>query len=175
MRSIRIVTAVAGVLAAALVVVAGATGAASHREVQVLDNCDGPSFNAALQNPEACVRAGGTTFTAFLGQLRTMGRAPAWRFAPDGLSLAAGGTIDAYNRGGEFHTFTEVAAYGGGCIDVLNGILGLTPVPECSIPGILGTTGVAAGEELETAPLGPGVHRFQCLIHPWMRTTVTVT
>src|SRR5262245_11599899 len=39
------------------------------------------------------------------------------------------GTIEAYNKGGETHSFTEVAQLGGGCVQVLNSILGLTPVP----------------------------------------------
>jgi hypothetical protein len=28
---------------------------------------------------------------------------------------------------------------------------------------------LAAGETLEIGALAPGVHRFECLIHPWMR------
>ena len=112
---------------------------------------------------------------AFVGQLKTMGQAPAWHFAPAALTLANGGSIDAYNKGGEFHTFTEVAAFGGGCVPFLNSLLGLLPVPECSNPTIFATTGIAAGGELEGAPLTTaGTHRFECLIHPWMRTTVTV-
>ncbi len=31
-------------------------------------------------------------------------------------------------------------------------------------------TFMAAGETLELAPLSVGTHRFECLIHPWMRT-----
>jgi plastocyanin len=149
--------------------------AASHRQVQVLDDCDAATFNAALGDPNACVKAGGTTFQEFISQLVAMGRAPAWRFAPESLTLAAGGSIDAYNRGGEFHTFTEVAAFGGGCIAPLNQILGLTAVPECANAGTLfATTGIAPGGELEGAPLSSGTHLFQCLIHPWMRSTVVV-
>ena len=57
-------------------------------------------------------------------------------FAPGQLSLDAGGTLAARNRGGEVHTFTEVATFGGGCIEALNDLLGLTPVPECAgFPG----------------------------------------
>ena len=104
-----------------------------------------------------------------------MGMAPAWRNAPGQLKLPAGGTIEAYNKGGEFHTFTEVANFGGGCIAEVNALVGLTPVPECANAGVLfATTGVAPGDEVETPPLDSGVHRFECLIHPWMRTTVTV-
>jgi plastocyanin len=159
--------------AAALVVAAVAVGAADNRQVQVLDACDPTTFDAVL-GEGACARSGGVTFEAFVAQLLAQGRAPAWRFAPERLKLAAGGTIDAVNRGGEFHTFTEVAQFGGGCVDELNGLLGLAPVPECDVPGIFGTTGLAPGDTLAAGPLGPGVHRFLCLIHPWMRTTVTV-
>jgi plastocyanin len=155
---------------------ASMTNASSgHRRVTALDDCDAASFNAALQDPNACVKDGGTTFEEFIGQLISMGQAPAWRFAPTDLALANGGSIDAYNRGGEFHTFTEVAAFGGGCVQPLNDILGLSPVPECANAGTLfATTGIAPGGELEGSPLAAGTHRFECLIHPWMRTTVTV-
>ncbi|HEU0335309.1 MAG TPA: hypothetical protein VFR43_02075 [Gaiellaceae bacterium] len=165
-------TAVAASVVAALGVAAVAVGAADSRQVQVLDACDPTTFDAVL-GEGACVRAGGVAFDTFIGQLLSQGRAPAWRFAPERLKLEAGATIGAVNRGGEFHTFTEVAQFGGGCVDELNELLGLDPVPECEVPGIFGTTGLAPGETLVTGPLGPGAHRFMCLIHPWMRTTVT--
>jgi len=166
-----------GGMTSALVLVLALTsfayGAAQHRRVTVLDACDGPSFNAVI-GPGTCERGGGVKFDAFIGQLIAMGEAPGWRFAPEVMTLADGGSIDAYNRGGEFHTFTEVAAFGGGCVPQLNALLGLSPVPECGVPGIFGTTGVAPGDELEGEPLSSGTHRFMCLIHPWMRTTVSV-
>jgi len=161
-------------MAALLLILAmggNALALSDHRTVQMLDACDGPSFNAVI-GEGACARHGGVTFDAFIGQLTTMGRAPAWRFSPAQLSLAAGGQIDAYNRGGEFHTFTEVAHFGGGCVPDLNAALGLTPVPECANPALFGTTGAAPGDDVETGPIAAGTHRFQCLIHPWMRTTV---
>jgi len=159
-----------------LLVAAGAWGGSATRTVQVLDDCEPVSFNAALMDDEACVKDGGTTFGEFIGQLIAQGRAPAWRFAPEQLKLGAGGSLTATSRGGELHTFTEVAAFGGGCIDVLNDILGLDPVPECAgFPAIFGTTGVPTGGGARTVQLGPGVHRFECLIHPWMRTTITVS
>jgi plastocyanin len=162
-------------IAFALAVASVTTAAPEERRVSMLDACDGPSFNAALQDPNACTRNGGVTFDELINQLQTMGTAPAWRFAPEQLSLAAGGTIEAYNGGGEFHTFTEVAAFGGGCVPPLNELLGLTPVPECADAGVLfATTGAAPGNEVETGPLTPGTHRFECLIHPWMRSTVEV-
>jgi plastocyanin len=142
-----------------------------HRTVQMLDACDGPSFNAVI-GEGACERNGGVTFDEFIAQLQAMGRAPAWRFSPSEIRLAAGGEVDAYNRGGEFHTFTEVANFGGGCVPELNAILGLTPVPECANPALFGTTGAGPGGEVETGELAAGTHKFMCLIHPWMRTTV---
>ena len=169
----RLIGGIAGSLVLVLALASTALGASEARRVTLLDDCDAASFNAVL-GPGACVKDGDVTFNELIGQLIANGEAAAWRNAPEQVRLAEGGTIDAYNRGGEFHTFTEVAAFGGGCVDVINALLGLSPVPECAIPGIFGSTGVAPSAELEGAPLGSGVHLFECLIHPWMRTTVTV-
>jgi plastocyanin len=165
-----LVTAAAAILAA-LTMAAIASAGPSHRNVQILDACDPATFNAALGDGACVRRGGGVKFDQFIDQLLTKGEAPAWRFSPGQLKLDAGGTITARNRGGEFHTFSEVAAFGGGCVPEINELLGLEPVPECSIPGILGITGVAPGATLTTEPLAAGEHRFQCLIHPWQRAT----
>ena len=169
----RQIYSIALVAASALAAVAVASGASQSRSIQVLDDCDAASFNAVI-GPGTCVKAGGVTFSEFIEQLATQGTAPAWRFSPGALKLSPGGTLEAHNRGGEFHTFTEVAAFGGGCVPELNEILGLTPVPECATPGIFGTTGIAPAATLETGPLAGGTHLFMCLIHPWMKTTATV-
>jgi plastocyanin len=158
----------------ALVVATGSSAVSSSRQVVIRDDCDRTTFNAAV-GPGTCVKDGSTTFSEFVGQLIAQGRAPAWRFAPDHLSLGAGGTLEGRNIGGEDHTLTEVANFGGGCIAALNDLLGLSPVPECAgFPGgLFGATLVKAGGTL-TVTLAPGVHRFECLIHPWMRMTVAV-
>ena len=175
MRRRRLVASVGAALCLTLAITSGAVAKGpGHRHVNMLDDCDPATFNAVL-GEGACVGGGGTTFEEFVGQLLSQGRAPAWRFAPATFKLASGGEIDAYNRGGEFHTFTEVAQFGGGCIDEVNALLGLTPVPECANAGVLfATTGAVPGGEVEVGPLSTGVHRFECLIHPWMRSTVTV-
>jgi plastocyanin len=177
---VRLLVAVGAAAAiGALALATIAWGGASSRQVQMLDNCDGPSFNAALQDPEACVRNGGLTFDKFVARLIEKGSVESWRFSPERLSMAAGRTITAVNRGGEAHTFSEVAQFGGGCIEEVNELLGLTPVPECAnFPGppggpFFGSTLALPGDSLTTAPLAAGTHRFLCLIHPWMRTTVT--
>ena len=144
----------------------------SRRTVQILDNCDGPSFNAAL-GPGACARSGGLSFDEFLVALERGGCAVVAL-----LARSAEARRRWNDHGGEpcgeFHTFTPVAAFGGGCVDELNGPLGLTPVAECAIPGIFGTTGAPPGASMTTAPLAAGIQRFQCLIHPWQRTTAEV-
>ena len=89
------------------------------------------------------------------------------------MALLAG-AAEARRRRHEFHTFTEVAAFGGGCVPELNALLGLTPVPECAIPGIFFTTGAPPGAVVTTGALAAGTHRFMCLIHPWMRSTAEV-
>jgi plastocyanin len=172
-RRLATMAGLAGLLL--LVPAAGASAASATRQVQVLDDCDPATFNAAI-GPGTCVKDGTTTFSEFIAQLIAQGRAPAWRFAPTQLNLDAGGTVAAHNRGGEDHTFTEVANFGGGCIAALNDLLGLTPVPECAgFPGgAFAATLVRPGGTVTTTPLPPGIHRYECLIHPWMQTTVTV-
>jgi plastocyanin len=174
-RTRRLAT-VAGLVALLLLVpAAGASAASTTRQVQILDDCDPATFNAAI-GPGTCVKDGTTTFSEFIAQLLAQGSAPAWRFAPEQLRLDPGGTLAAHNRGGEDHTFSEVANFGGGCIAALNDLLGLTPVPECAgFPGgAFAATLVRPGATVTTAPLPPGIHRYECLIHPWMQTTVTV-
>jgi plastocyanin len=167
--------ALVAVASLSLLLAASSTASASQttRHLNMLDDCDPISFNAVI-GPGTCTKTGSTSFTDFVGQLLAMGRAPAWRFAPTSLSLPAGSTIVAFNKGGEDHTFTEVANFGGGCVQVLDDLLGLSPVPECSNPALVFGTLAEQGGSIQTAPLAPGVHRFECLIHPWMRATVTV-
>jgi hypothetical protein len=161
-------------VAGAVVTAAVAWAGPSDRQVQILDNCDGPSFNAAI-GPGTCLRPAGLSFDTFIAHLSSKQDVPSWRFAPEQLKLDAGGTITAHNRGGEFHTFTPVANFGGGCVPDLNAILGLTPVPECAqAPAIFGATGVDPEESRTFGPFAAGSYRFQCLIHPWQRATAEV-
>jgi plastocyanin len=165
-----LVAATGAVLVALAAASAGWAGA-GHREVQILDACDPATFNEVLGEGSCVRKGGGVTFDRFIDQLVTKGEAPAWRFSPPQLKLDAGGTITARNRGGEFHTFSEVDAFGGGCIDEINDLLGLEPVSECGITDIFLLTGVPPQASLTTDALDAGTHRFQCLIHPWQRTT----
>jgi hypothetical protein len=159
------------------------------RNVRLQDRCDPDTFNAAIppQNPgdpPTCIPHGGqrtVTFDQFLAKLNPVDFGhPKWNNHPDEVDLRGGDEISVTVRGGEFHTFSEVPMFEGGCVPFINAALGLTVAPtdaECGGPtGILATTGVLPNglSTLTVAGLTPGVHMFQCMIHPWMRTTVTV-
>lgn len=148
------------------------------KRVRLIDDCDPATFNAAL-GPGACVGDGETTFDDLIAQLLDNGfeaneSADDWEFKPGDFHIDQGDRIRAVNTGGEFHTFTEVAEFGGGCVPELNALLGLTPVPECDDPDAIPTTGVAPGETLHVHGLAPGTHKFECLLHPWMQSVVEV-
>jgi hypothetical protein len=79
------------------------------------------------------------------------------------------------DQGGEPHTFTEVAQFGGGFIGPLNG--GENTVPECTggfSNVAVAKTRILQGSQLLIPGLSKGKHLFQCCIHPWMRTEVDV-
>jgi hypothetical protein len=174
---------VAGLLVAGSLAVA-ATGLAGRgeRTIRVVDACDPASFDAVL-GAGACVGDGKVTFGDFIARLERTQQHPHWRFLPEHTSVPAGTSLVARNEGGEAHTFTEVASFGGGFVADLNALSGApTPAPECALtlpggmlipaPSALGTF-VPAGGSLSTPGLAPGTHRFLCCIHPWMKTEVT--
>jgi plastocyanin len=146
---------------------------ATNHLVSMMDACDPTTFDAAQNDPNFCLRNGGVTFQNFLAQLQKHQRAGAWHFAPPSLNVSEGSTVTAINRGGEVHTFTGVAHFGGGIVPLLNQLTGNpTPAPECQAltPGDL----VAPGGRFTVTESVAGVHIYQCCIHPWMRTTVHV-
>ena len=62
------VGAALAVALAALIVTAIASAGPGSRKVQMLDNCDGPTFNAVV-GPGTCNRNGGLTFDKFVARL----------------------------------------------------------------------------------------------------------
>jgi hypothetical protein len=140
--------------------------------IELLDQCDPDTFNAAV-GPGTCMSGhSGIKFDKFINQLITTGDAPAWRNAPNNFTAALGTQLVAVNKGGEVHSFTRVAKFGGGVVPPLNAILGLTPVQEClnAAPEEFLLPGGIDAEVVTT----PGTALYQCCIHPWMRTTITV-
>jgi plastocyanin len=152
--------------------------------VRLIDNCDPATFNALL-GPGACVPHGhlpNVTVPQFFAKLNPVDFGhPAWRNSPSRIELDGEETLSVVVRGGEEHTFTEVPAFGGGCVPPLNDALGLTMAApeicaqfEATAVYPVGSLEQPAGTTLNVGPLDTGTHRFMCLIHPWMRTTVTV-
>ena len=142
------------------------------RRIEMLDACDPTSFNAAI-GAGTCSRPGGIKFDDFIATLTANGSISAWRFAPGQVEARVGQTLMAINRGGETHTFTEVEEFGGGINPVLNQITGNTVVaPEClalADDDFIPPGSFDADDKVEEA----GSEKYQCCIHPWMRTTVT--
>lgn len=150
---------------AELISVSQAVARRDERLVIMRDACDPGSFGAA---GVTCVREGGLTLDRFLELLRLQQTVDAWGFSPGTLSAQVGQTLRALNHGGEVHTFTEVAAFGGGVNGLLNNLSGNpTPAPECQNlpPNAFIAPGASQIEELGT----PGAKHYQCCIHPWMR------
>jgi hypothetical protein len=160
------------------------------RIVQLRDDCDQATFDAAV-GPGTCVGDGDTLFADFLAEFDAQGSVDEWRFNPDNSEADSG--VQARNRGGETHTFTEVARFGDGFVTRLNSSSNPEDaLPECAarnaqgkvipIPGTpllvpadaANASAVPAGKLGTTMMLKKGTHRFQCCIHPWMRSTIKI-
>ncbi|MFM2077990.1 MAG: hypothetical protein RJA49_1880 [Actinomycetota bacterium] len=145
-------------------------GGARVKKVVIRDQCDAASFNAAI-GPGTCVGDGKVTFDAFVAALSTGGHRK-WAFKPSMTTEKAGTMLHVVNRGGETHSFTEVSAFGAGIVPFLNAALPPGTPPAVPVPG--DPLFIPAGGTADTPALSPGVHMFECLIHPWMRSVVTV-
>jgi plastocyanin len=149
-------------------------------QVVLLDECDPATFNdPAAVGPDFCrnVALGAATKFSVLFEEAAHGTPdPNWDFEPDALTVRKGTTISAVNQGGEPHTFTEVAKFGGGFIAPLNAP-GEVVVPECDggfSKVSIAKTRILQGSQLQVTGLSKGEHLFQCCIHPWMRMKVEV-
>jgi plastocyanin len=144
------------------------------RYIAVLDDCDPNDPEWAPTG--GCTRKNGAVtedeFGALLGSplsLSVVGH-PAWRNEPSYVKVEAGRSVGVTNEGGRLHTFTQVAAFGGGRVPPLR--MGLTPAPECLTPNPAAE--LPPGASLDVEGLSVGTHRFQCCIHPWMRAAIKV-
>jgi plastocyanin len=150
-------------------------------QIVALDECDPTTFNAKL-GPDFCKNvalAFATSFATKFADLFAKAAAgapdPGWDFEPDKVTIKKGTPLVVVNQGGEPHTFTEVAKFGGGFITGLNG--GEAPVPECAggfKDVAVARTRILQGSQLQVTGLSKGEHHFECCIHPWMRVTVDV-
>jgi plastocyanin len=151
-------------------------GRAGAHVVWLLDDCD--PDDSAWDETGGCTREHGeVTLEEFLAETGSHERSAAvighlaWWNVPPYLKVEVGKTVYVRNQGGRLHTFTEVANFGGGRIanELLN--FGLSPAPECTNSS---ATDVPPGGTLQVDDLSVGNHRFQCCIHPWMRTLIKV-
>ena len=161
---------------------AGNGSPAGIAQFVALDECDPTTFNAAL-GLDFCknVALAAFNFATPLQNLLAGAKAgtpdPNWDFEPDSMTVPQGTVISVVNQGGEPHTFTEVAKFGGGFLSVLNGPQDATPAPECAAGFSsvdVAKTRIIQGSTTLVANLSKGKHVFQCCIHPWMRVTVNV-
>ncbi len=154
------------------------TGLASESQViELLDDCDPATFNAVI-GPGTCVGSGETTFSQFIAELQATKVAEDWAFAPNELTVESGTNLTVRNVGGETHSFTKVSSFGGGLLPILNMLSGNT-TPAIPAPGVIvSATFLPAGGTSSLSGLGEtltlGTNRFECFIHPWMRTVITV-
>jgi plastocyanin len=150
----------------------------SVAQIVALDECDPVTFNAAL-GADFCKNVTLGAFTK-LPDLFAKAKAgtpdPGWDFEPDTLRIKMGTTLIVVDQGGEPHTFTEVAQFGGGFIPGLNAP-GENTVPECAggfSKVAVAKTRILQGSHVQIIGLSQGEHLFECCIHPWMRVKVEV-
>ena len=151
--------------------------AEASKLVKVRDECT-ESFNVFFGDPTICQQPDGKVdIFVFFNYLSRHQRHPLWRFDPESFDLPKGKQVALQNLGGEFHTWTKVAEFGGGVIPELN--FGQAARPECfqdeSINNVFLEYGdLETGATAGSADLPAGTHKFMCCIHPWMKTVVKV-
>jgi hypothetical protein len=158
----------------------------TREDIRLRDKCDPATFNAGRAVPlcNPAVTEGGVTLqqlTNFLAarpqDILRARDALGWKINPDDTHVNRGATLDIRNTGGETHTFTEVTASGftGGCVAGLNAPFRLQANPLCvDFAAVLATSGVASGGSRTMVATTAGTRLFQCLIHPWMRSSIQV-
>ncbi|MEA2234068.1 MAG: hypothetical protein QOD83_3884 [Solirubrobacteraceae bacterium] len=164
---------------------------AYEADIEVEDRCDPATFNAVV-GPGACVRpagdgGGNVTVDEFVADLTRKHQQKAWKFDDKNVTIRRGEPLRiAMTRGGERHTVTEVPSFGLGCIPSINVLVfpdqdptafpavcddPLTFQPGATVPG---GTSIRPGESFSITGLTKGIHRYICVIHPWMKSTVKV-
>jgi plastocyanin len=174
--------------------VASAASPPQQKTMKLSDNCDRPSWEATPGFQGACnVDAGGVTPDRFNADLPEGGNNNWWINNRE-ETIKEGDSLFVDNVGGEVHTFTRVDQFGQGVVPPFNAAVPNDPPasggeivanPDGTPSfGTVVATAVAPdadhGGFFNSPPsrtvsgLKAGTYKFQCLFHPWMRTTVTV-
>src|SRR4051812_25572210 len=140
-------------------------GSHGGTEIHPEDRCDPATFGALCR----AGFGGTTTLAEFNAELDATKRVAAWEFGGGQGRISLGQSLRVDNRGGETHTFSVVANFGGGRVPGLNTRSGNTVVaPECvaganatnvDIPsgaGITVTTGASGAIKAR------GTYKVQC-------------
>jgi plastocyanin len=156
---------------------AGTASASDQKVIKAKDACDPVSFNAVLGDG-ACVRSDGgsrVTFDELVADLMDKGEQSHWKFNHGKVKIDPGESLRIeMGKGGEGHTFTEVPAYGPGCVPEVNQLIRAQGPPAGDCAQMEATYVGPDRTAFEVGGLGSGTHYFECLIHPWMQTTVVV-
>ena len=150
----------------------GAGAVEGDKKIRVLDDCDQVTWTAVF-GEGVCGAKGRTTVDEFFEEIEATQVVHAWRNQPSEVQIEAGRQTEIENHGGETHTFTHVAEFGGGLLPDLNELSGNPiPIPECF--DFANIFVVRLGQVRVLQPLPVGTHKFQCCLHPWMRTVIEV-
>lgn len=154
----------------ALILAPAAAAHESGRTVEMEDKCEPESFAAIGVE---CIGDGNVTVEELLAEANQQdGGHGAWRFDRDDFHIRAGEHVHVVNAGGEAHTFTRVAQFGRtGVVPPLDEAV--PPVDAVPLEDPFASLRDPGGS-LVVSGLEPGTHLFQCFIHPWMQSTVTV-
>lgn len=155
----------------------GAVMQASHggTEIHPEDDCDPVTFGALCK----AGFNGTTTLDSFRAQFAATNQVVGWEYGGGQATVNLGSSLQVDNRGGEVHTFTVVANFGGGRVPPLN-TGNPTVAPECVAGPNASNVDIASGGGIAVTTGANGVikakgtYKVQCCIHPWMRTTVVV-
>ena len=145
--------------------------ASGRQQIDVLDECDPVTF---AQVPGGCVGDGNVTLDELLEEVNPQDFGHnAWRFTREATHITKDEVLKVKNLGGEVHSFTQVENFGPGIVPLLNGVFppGAKPAVPAENPD---PTFLPPGGTRIVGPLASGGHMFQCLIHPWMHSTVEV-
>jgi hypothetical protein len=171
---------------AGVIIAAAVAFAEDPQRFRIRDECDPATFNSGPPTGPGlgviCEPSfdGDETFTEFIDEITDTQKARHWRFQPESTHLDRGGRTSIQSIGGETHTFTRVADFGGGVVPLLNELSGAGATrAECLTPPSAINVTVPAGAHLTgpiagSSALPKGTTKWQCCIHPWMRSTIEV-